>query len=298
MAKISVALPVYNAAASIRATLDSLVRQTCSDFDVVVVDDASHDETLAIVAGFADRLALKIIESPVNLGISGARNRLLAAIDSPYVAILDHDDVCHPTRLARQLEFLGAHPDIDICGSAIAYFTDDAEIGSATRILRHPGDDAVIKTTLLYNTAMVHPSAMARRSFFADVGGYDAELSPAEDYALWCRAALLGKRFANLDEPLLYYRIHPKQTSKTQAERMVHQDIEIKRRYIRGLLHGLPDASLAELLCPYLRHDKATLAAALPQIFPVILALNDKVACRATYAQLIGKILADCIGRA
>ncbi|WP_158284210.1 glycosyltransferase [Azospirillum sp. TSO22-1] len=288
MTKISVALPVYNASANLRPTLDSLVAQSHRDFDVVVHDDASQDDTLEILEGYSKRMSLKIIHSSVNLGISDSRNKLLDAIDAPMVAILDHDDICHPTRLERQAEFLEANRDIDICGSAIIYFSDDAEIPIASRVLRHPAHDAEIKTQLLYNTSMVHPSAMARRSFFADVGSYDAKFSPAEDYAMWCRAALLGKRFANLEEPLLYYRVHSRQTSNIQAQRMVQNDIEVKRLYIRGLLHGALDASLAELLCPYLRHSNQAIAAALPNIVPVILALNDKVPCRATYAKLIG----------
>lgn len=293
MAKISVALPVHNAAATIRSTLESLEKQTYRDFTVFVFDDASSDDTLGIVNAFRDRLDLNVSASAVNLGISGARNQLLAMIDSPLVAILDHDDICHPERFTRQLKFLEQHPEIDICGSAVTFFTEDREIATASRILRHPSDDAVIRTTLLRNTPLVHPSAMARRSFFEDAGPYEAVHSPAEDYALWCRAAIGGKRFANLPESLLYYRLHAKQSSNVQAEKMMQQDIDIKRRYICDLLKGIPDESLAELLCPYVRHDRAAVAAALPTIFPVILALSGKVPCRATYSQLISKILGD-----
>lgn len=292
MPKVSVALPVHNAASTIRATLDSLASQTFHDFNVVVIDDFSVDETAKIVANYTDRLDLKIIHSPNNLGISGARNRLLKEIEAPYIAVLDHDDICHPTRLAKQFQFLEQHPEIDICGSAIAYFSVDAERHNSQNILRHPSEDKIIKTRLLYNTALVHPSAMAKRSFFSDVGGYEASYSPAEDYALWCRAALLGKRFANIEEPLLFYRIHPEQTSKTQSQIMVQKDIEIKRFYIQGLLHGMPDLSLAELMCPYLKHERRDLAAALPNITPVILSLYDKVSCRKTYESLISSIFA------
>lgn len=296
MSDISVALPVHNGARTLAATLDSLAQQSLRDFEVVVLDDASSDDSVAIAASYQDRLNLRLIQAERNLGISGARNRLLAEIESPFIAILDHDDICHPERLARQHAYLQAHPEIDIVGSAVTYFSDVADLPTASRVLRHPADDAAIKTKLLHNCPMVHPSAMARRSFFADAGGYLAEFSPAEDYALWCRAALLGKRFANLDEPLLYYRLHPTQTSQVQGQRMVLKDIEIKRLYIRALLSGDNDASLAELLCPYLHHEsKQALAGALPGLMPVILKLAQRVPCPATYAKLISQVLGERI---
>jgi glycosyltransferase involved in cell wall biosynthesis len=296
MSSISVALPVHNAHRTLAATLDSLVHQTLPDFEVVLLDDASSDDSLAIAAAYQDRLRLRILRAEQNLGISGARNRLLAEIDSDYIAILDHDDICHPERLARQHDHLDAHPDIDIIGSAVTYFSQLSDLPAGHRVLRHPSGDAAIKTKLLHNTSMVHPSAMARRSFFSDCGGYQAEFSPAEDYALWCRAALLGKRFANLDESLLYYRLHPSQTSQVQSQRMVLKDIEIKRFYIRSLLSGDSDGSLAELLCPYLRQqDKQVLAGALPHLVPALLKLGQRVPCATTYAQLLSQVLGENI---
>jgi len=291
MSDISIALPVYNAHRTLAATLDSLVAQTLQGFQVVVLDDCSSDDSLDIARRYEDRLNLKLIRAEKNLGISGARNRLLAEIDTPFIAILDHDDLCHPERLARQRAFLEQHPEIDIVGSAVAYFSEPSDLPHGKRVLRHPAGDAAIKTQLLHTTSMVHPSAMARRSFFADCGGYQAEFSPAEDYALWCRAALLGKRFANLEEPLLYYRLHPSQTSQVQGQRMVQKDIEIKRFYVRALLAGSADTVLPELLCPYLRHEPQVLAGSLPQLMPALLKLGQRVPCPDTYASLLAQVL-------
>lgn len=291
MSDISIALPVHNAHHTLAATLDSLVAQSLKDFEVVLLDDASSDDSLDIAQRYQERLQLRIIRVTQNLGISGARNRLLAEISSPLIAILDHDDLCHPDRLARQHAFLQAHPDIDIVGSAVAYFSEPSDLPQGQRVLRHPAGDAAIKTQLLHTTSMVHPSAMARRSFFTDCGGYQAEFSPAEDYALWCRAALLGKRFANLDEPLLYYRLHASQTSKVQGERMVRMDIAIKRFFVRAWLAGTADTALPELFCPYLRHDPQVVAANLPQLMPALLKLGQRVPCADTYAALVAQVL-------
>lgn len=295
MEQISVALPVYNASATIAATLDALVHQTYREFNVVLADDASSDNSREIVESYRNRLEINILENPINLGISRTRNKLLAHIDAPYIAILDHDDICHPTRLARQIEFLQEHPEVDICGSAVTYFTDNADIAASMHVLRHPAEDAAIRTTFIHHTAMVHPSAMARNSFFQDVGEYDAQYSPAEDYDLWCRAALAGKKFANIDDSLLYYRIHPKQTSQVQAEKMVKMDILIKRNYIDGLMGDATGTSLAELLCPYLHHDHSALANALPTLFPALLKLYDCAPCKSTFANLVGNVLGDLI---
>lgn len=295
MAQISVALPMYNASSTIAATLNSLVNQTYSDFNVVLVDDASTDNSIEIAETYRTRLNIHILKNSNNLGISKTRNILLANISAPYVAILDHDDICHPTRLGRQFEFLQMHPDVDICGSAITYFTADADLASSTNVLRHPAADAAIRTTFIHHTAMVHPSAMAKHSFFNDVGEYDAQFSPAEDYDLWCRAALAGKKFANIQDSLLYYRVHPKQTSKVQAETMVRMDILIKKYYIGGLLDGGSDASLAELLCPYLQHNHIALGNAFPTLFPGLLRLYESAPCKKTYVDLVGNVLSTSI---
>lgn len=297
MAQISVALPMYNASSTIAATLDALVTQTFKKFNVVLIDDASTDNSLQVVETYRSRLDIKVIENPQNLGISKTRNMLLENISAPYIAILDHDDICHPTRFARQLDFLQSHPDIDICGSAITYFTADTDISTANNVLRHPACDAAIKTTFIHHTAMVHPSAMAKISFFRDVGEYNAQFSPAEDYDLWCRAALAGKKFSNIEDSLLYYRVHPKQTSKVQAETMVRMDIQIKRKYIRSLLNDEADASLPEFLCPYLHHDSNVLATVLPTLFPAILRLADRIPCKTTYATLVGNLFAKSMTR-
>jgi glycosyltransferase involved in cell wall biosynthesis len=296
MSRISVALPVRNASATLSATLESLVWQTLRDFDVVLLDDASQDNSVEIADSYRNRLRIHIITAESNMGISGARNRLIDEIDADYVAVLDHDDICHPDRLLRQRDFLDSHTEIDIVGSDVAFFEQLNDLPHGLKIMRHPNGDAAIRTALLFNTALVHPSAMARRNFFVDCGGYQAEFSPAEDYALWIRAALQGKRFANIDRPLLYYRRHANQASRVQSQRMVVNDIEIKRKYIRELLSAEDDGSLAELFCPYLRQsDKSTLAAAMTQMVPKLFKLGQRVACPETYHQMVSRVFADNI---
>ncbi|QDL54443.1 hypothetical protein [Rhodoferax aquaticus] len=209
------------------------------------------------------------------------------------MAIFDHDDICHHERLASQLWFMESLPYVDIVDSAITYFSEVKDLATASRVLCHPCEDAVIKTKLLRICPIGHPSAMSRRNLFTDAGGYLAEFSRAEDYALWCRAAPPGKRFANLEESLMFYRLHPARTSQVQCQRMAVKDIEIKRLCIRALLGG-DDASLAELLCLGLYHkSNKSLAGALTGLIPVILKFGQRMPCPNTSADLVGQVLAQ-----
>ncbi|NVO08184.1 MAG: glycosyltransferase family 2 protein, partial [Rhodoferax sp.] len=248
MPLISVVIPAHNAASFVAETLCSLVKQTFRDFEVVLVDDGSADGTAEISHRFSDDLALRVLVNAQNSGVAASINRGIAESDSLYIARLDADDLAHPDRLRQQLAFLEASPDIDLCGTHMRMFKD----GDATHtsVHEHPTSDAAIKTMLLQHNALSHPSVLMRRQFMSDVGQYDPACDYAEDYDLWCRGALMGKRYANMPVHLTSYRVHSGQVGQIKSKLQCERDLAVKTRYMSALLGGMTPGYLPALFSP------------------------------------------------
>lgn len=291
MTQVTVLIPAHNAASTLAQTLDSLCAQHLQDFAVLLVDDASQDATAQIALGYRDRLAIEVMTQRRNTGVAGALNAGLAQIRSPYIARLDADDLAQPERLSRQLSWLTAHPETDVCGSALEIFYDQP--GQPSQLAIKPADDSAIKTSLIQGNCLAHPSLMLRRSFFDDVGGYDVRYDYAEDYELWCRGALLGKRYANLPEALTRYRVHGGQVSQQKLALQRERDMLVRRRYLQGLLAGSGSAYLAEFFSPLVGFSTREIALAiLQQSLPALFRLEQVVADRALFHQLVSHNLA------
>ena len=293
MARITILIPARDAQATLAQTLESLVAQTFQDFDVLVVDDASSDGTAAIARSYSPRLAIEAMSLASNAGVAGALNHGIGCIASPYIARLDADDLAQPSRLEKQIAFLEAHPQIDVCSTWMEMFYDPPG-ERANQILAKPQEDASIKTALLQYSSMSHGASLFRKSFFDDVGPFDVRLDYAEDYDLWCRGALLGKRYANLPEALTRYRQHGTQVGQQKRQLQYERDILIKRKYISALLGGAPSGHLAEffsLLTAFSSKDIAITV--VQQSFPLLLKLGQRVEDSKTF----NDIVANCLGR-
>jgi glycosyltransferase involved in cell wall biosynthesis len=202
MPLISVVMPARNAAATLAATLDSLVAQTFKDFELVLVNDASSDDTPHIAESYCSRLSIRLVHHAENQGVAKSINEGLAQSDSIFVARLDADDLARADRLEKQLAFMTAHEAVDVCGSHMEVFSEEEGSQMASFVLAHPTSHAAITTAFVQRCAMAHPSVLARRRLFDEIGAYDPRFDFAEDYELWCRAALLGRQLANIAEPL------------------------------------------------------------------------------------------------
>lgn len=220
--KISVLMPAYNTNPEfLRAALDSILDQSFSDFEFLILDDASSDPGVEeqIKARPDPRIVFERNER--NLGISPTRNRLMDMAKGEYLAVMDHDDISLPERLARQAAFLDANPEVGVLSCAFLRVPRNV-------LVRYPLDHEEIERKLMFGTALSHSSAMLRKSAIQAAGArYEEKYSPAEDYALWCR--LIGKtRFANLDEALFHYRSYSSNTTKRRADKMKAADAAIK----------------------------------------------------------------------
>ncbi len=204
---ISILIVTYNRAAYIAQAIDSVLIQTYPDWELIIVDGGSTDNTPAIVARYAEHDArIKYIRQAQKGGVSHDRNVGLRTAQGRYIAILDSDDIwASQDKLAEQLEFFRTHPDHVLVGSGVL------EIDTAGRTLaryKNPITDTHIRRAMLFRNPFAHSSVMFLRTAALEIGGYDEVRTIGEDYDLILRLGGKG-RMANLPALFLKYRVHP-----------------------------------------------------------------------------------------
>ncbi|MXU64661.1 glycosyltransferase family 2 protein [Oceanomicrobium pacificus] len=244
---VSVIIPAFNGADFIREAMESVLSQSFSDFELIVVDDASTDSTPEILADFelADR-RIRLLKNEKNLGVTRSLNVGLHAATGKYVARLDADDVCLPNRLERQVEFLENHPDHEAV--ACGYRLIDAN-GRTIRVSNRTLDDWQIRWVNGF-----YPPAAAPTYFFrrvkrnGDRHFYDESFPTAEDFAFWSTLSAHGKMHL-FGEPLVKYRRHA--NANTALQRL--EQVKYSRVTSLGNLNARLPAPLVEGLEPLLQ---------------------------------------------
>lgn len=221
--KISVLLPVYNGAPWISAAIRCVLSQTFSDFELIVIDDGSKDDSWAEIRAFSDPRIRAIRQS--NKGLAATLNVGLGLASTPYVARQDQDDWMHPERLERQYAFMEANPDCVGVGTWAEIRVNDLPSG---RFHHHPTSWDALSFFLMFDNPFVHSSMLLRRGAVLAVGGYCEDLSrqPPEDYELWSRMARAGK-LANIAETLTAYREVAGSMSRTGPNPFLEKVIKI-----------------------------------------------------------------------
>ena len=200
--RVTVVMAVYNAAPFVEQAIASVLSQTWSDFELVVVDDASTDGSLALAQSFDDP-RIRLIRHERNKGASQSRNDALAAAQGELIAVMDADDVCAPTRLERQVEFLDAHPSVGLVGCGVY---DNIDAGGAVLYTSFlPEDNESIQRALMERWCFLHSSIMFRKS--AAAGGYRTPFEPVEDHDFILRIVEHAEA-RNIGERLVAYRLN------------------------------------------------------------------------------------------
>jgi len=217
MPQVSVVMAVYNGMPYLPQAVESILGQTLTDFEFIIVNDASRDDTQAYLEAHPDP-RLKIISFEQNRGQTAALNEGLRQARAPFIARQDADDLSKPERLAQQVAFLQAHPDYLLLGTA-ADLIDDT--GRLTGVSVHPTSDEGVRAEFANrNNCFYHGSIMMRREVLEQVGFYREGFRTSQDYDLWLRIAEKGK-VCNLGMPTLYqYRLHAGQMTFTSYYRM------------------------------------------------------------------------------
>ena len=255
---VSVVMAAYNGAALIGETLDSLWTQSFTDFEVIVVDDCSTDDTLALLRACRDP-RLRVIAADTNVGPVRSRNRAFAEARGRYVAGLDQDDICLPDRFARQVAWLDAHPDMALVAASAAILAD----GSVTSSIKSPVTTPRLVEWLLWiENPLVWSTVMLRRDRVPAGDFTRPDFLYAEDFDLYHRLARQGG-IGRIDDPLLLYRKHGGGASQVHACTMSGNALRVLAESYAA--EGFEDAEIgAKLIVEHLMRavpvpDRATL---------------------------------------
>ena len=208
---VSVVMSVYNGGPFLGQAIESILGQSHSDFEFIVIDDGSSDDSADTIASYRDA-RLRVVRHTENAGLATRLNEGFALASGRYIARMDADDVSLPDRLARQIKFMKAHAYVGACGT----WVDVAGDGVSQR-WEYPASHKAIHARLLFDCAMAHPTVMFDRIRLQKARlSYDSSYPCAQDYDLWCRA-VEDLSLANLPEVLLVRRLHAGQVGRRDA---------------------------------------------------------------------------------
>lgn len=245
--QVSVLLPARNAESTLREAVESVLSQTCRDFELVLIDDGSTDGTLAIMEAFARRDSRVRVITHANMGMGASLNHAMAATDAEWVARMDADDVMMPTRLERQLAFVAAHPGIGVASCFVYYINERGDViaRGESPLLTLEDFARCVRTNVVI--AVSHPGAFMNRRAVLSVGGYRPQFWPADDQDLWNRVAEAGHPILVQPEYLLEYRVHDASICIAQP-RFTMRQIRWVEKCMLARRSGRPEPSLEEFL--------------------------------------------------
>jgi len=231
-------MPVFNAAAFVQTSIKSILKQSFTGFEFLIIDDGSTDNTVAMVESFTDK-RIRLIKNKNNMGVAWTLNRGLDLARGKYVVRMDADDICYRKRLLKQFQFMESNSHVGVAGSWVKYFGDQPPV-----IDRTPSGPEVVKAYMLFDNPIYHPSVIIRKSLL-DLNNlrYHSKYSRSEDYELWIRAAEFLS-LDNLQEPLLKFRCHNASVTSTDAQTMQDQACELLRRGLNKFNIDVTDEEL------------------------------------------------------
>ena len=234
---VSILMPVYNTAPYLREAMDSMLSQTFSDFELIVLNDDSPDHAEEILDAYNDPRIVRY-KGEKNVGLSNVLNVGIAMARGKYIARMDSDDISLPTRLQVQVDYLEKHPEIDLVSAAMQLF------GARDEVWIREQNPEKVKINALFHSPVLHASSVWRKETFERHGlRFRQEMVPAEDYDLWTRALVKGLKLVNLPAVLYKYRIHSSQVT-LHADKTTAKSREVQRYYLKTVLPSLSSESI------------------------------------------------------
>jgi glycosyltransferase involved in cell wall biosynthesis len=269
---ISVLIPAYNAAAFIRETIDSILQQTESNFELILINDGSTDETHEIALELCNSDSRIRYFAQENQGIVATLNRGLELCRGEFIARMDADDIARIDRLQKQVALLKANPDVIICGS-------EADLLGPMKKKRKiwvPGTNYACRAVLPLSPCFIHPSVMFRRTAIDQGARYNSAFQYAEDYEFWHQLQAFGQ-LRNIKESLLEYRLHDGQLSQTKQNIQMETHLKISVAQLTKLGISVPKESLRAILWPQERKQpKSYVLASAIRLF-LLMAIRGRV---------------------
>lgn len=225
---VSIIMSVYNGEQYLSIAIDSILNQTFTDFEFVIINDYSTDQSKAIIQSYADE-RIVYLENEKNIGLAASLNKGIAIAKGKYIARMDDDDVAFPERLQRQVAFLEENREIGLLGTY-------AEIGGKqTGLRKHSEYSDELKVRTFFSCQFCHPTVMIRKEVLDQNNlRYNEAFSTAQDYDLWSRM-LKCTDFATLPDVLLKYRTHDKQVSVSKRQLQIEATTDIYEQMVSSL---------------------------------------------------------------
>jgi len=233
---VSIIIPTFNRASFISQSIRSVLSQTFTDFEIIIIDDASTDNTLEVVEPFLYSSSVVFIQNLENKGISRNRNYGISIAKGKYIAMLDSDDVwIDINKLSSQVSYLEHNIDCNVVGT---WMVQIDELGNPLKLITFAQSDANIRKSILYRNHIAQSSVLFRKVAAQVVGGYDDALATMEDHDLWLRMGINGQ-FAVLPIYALGYRLHKSNITRSQMTRVALDEITVvwrHRYHYQGIL--------------------------------------------------------------
>ncbi|WP_373032456.1 glycosyltransferase family 2 protein [Sulfurovum sp.] len=205
---VSVVMPVYNGEKYIAEAIESILDQSFKDFELLIINDASTDNTVSIIKKYNDT-RIRLIHNDENLGLARVRNIGIENAEGKYIAWLDADDISVNTRLEKQVLLLEKNPDVGLCGTWVK------TIGAVEHVWQYPTISKTIKSVMLFDNTFATSSVMLRKEIlYSHNIRFNVDYPPAEDYDLWENISL-HTEVVNIPKVLTLYRLHPAQTTSS-----------------------------------------------------------------------------------
>lgn len=220
-------MPVYNAEKFLHDAIDSVLKQSFENFELIAIDDGSTDESGKILDEYADLDPRIIVRHRENRGLVSTLNESISIAKGSYIARLDSDDIAFPNRFEDQAAILAANPDVVLVAGCFEVFDEDSEYLYREVV---PERDEDIKRSMYLRNPIGHSSVMFRKEAFDRVGGYSDDCGPTEDYELWSRLAKIGK-FHSLEHAVFKWRVNTQGITSTKNK----EQAKIMRNHINTM---------------------------------------------------------------